>query len=165
MQPLNHYPQSSRPEYGPQRDSHPLPGHRWQDAPPTSPPRPGVQNGFVLGRQQASLPNGPPVPNPAIAPSIAAAAATKAPYITVEGWPAEPRDVGKAGKSTLIWRLIDVIMIAIPVLIIIMAIFARLADGNVVLDHPSYRKIIDVTSIVSSSHSPTAAIPSIWKVR
>lgn len=66
---------------------------------------------------------------------------------------------GEINSQALSWRLIDIILSVVPLLIIITAVLAALSDGKIVLNHPGTGKIIDVTSIVSSSRSPTTVLP------
>lgn len=134
--------------------------HRGQErhnAPHTLSPRPWVQDTFSPGLPEPNSPSAAQKWQVATSHVVSMEEESQPPSLHVKDWPTEPRELGNPGKSTLIWRLIDMILSIVPLLIIIMAILATLADGKPVLEHPGYRTIIDVTSIVSSSCSSMRA--------
>ena len=73
------------------------------------------------------------------------------PRHSIPGWPAAAQQVGQTGRSTVVWRLIDILLFLVSLLTIVMAIFAKIADRKAVDAYPGYQKIIGVTAVVSRS--------------
>lgn len=67
----------------------------------------------------------------------------------IPGWPTTAQEVGQTGKSTIIWRLIDIVLFLVSLLTIVMAIFAKTADRKAVDGYPEYQRLIGVTAVVS----------------
>lgn len=147
--PLRNPPSSiSRAQYESIPNHLPLPDQRPQDAPRLPSARPSLHDGFIPNPDQQWLPNIQPAHNVPIRHSVSTDGTSKPSSVYIKDWPTAPRELGKAGKSTLIWRFIDIILSIVPVLVIALVALAGLADGKT--DHPDYSKIIAVTSIVSS---------------
>lgn len=67
----------------------------------------------------------------------------------IPGWPATAQEAGQTGSSTVIWRLIDIVLFLVSLLTIVIAIFAKTADRKAVDAYPGYQRIIGVNAVVS----------------
>jgi hypothetical protein len=73
------------------------------------------------------------------------------PLHSIPGWPTAAQEAGQTGKSTVVWRLIDILLFLVSLLTIVMASFAKIADRKTVDAYPGYQKIIGVTAVVRRS--------------